>query len=171
MSIYYGSEPYLNIKKNVVRITDTSFNYGSTTMLTILLCYSLLCRNRWGAPSFLLCLLEWIHAHAQEREQNRYLLFFTVEESSNRHYETYKVPVLGFFSSRPNWDPHHLTRRRVCSPPFGSGGGTLACGRVGGGSQIGRGDRHSYSRFMCTLSWNRYQTSLFGWLAFHSHYT
>jgi hypothetical protein len=22
--------------------------------------------------------------------------------------------MLGFFSSRPNWDPHPLTRRRVC---------------------------------------------------------
>ncbi len=32
--------------------------------------------------------------------------------------------VLGFFSSRPNWDPP-LTRRRVNPPPpFGSGGGT-----------------------------------------------
>ncbi len=27
---------------------------------------------------------------------------------------------LSFLSSRPNWDPHPLTRRRVCIPPFGS---------------------------------------------------
>jgi hypothetical protein len=33
--------------------------------------------------------------------------------------------VLGFFSSRPNWDPHPLTRRRMCLPPsLASGGGT-----------------------------------------------
>jgi hypothetical protein len=35
--------------------------------------------------------------------------------------------VLGFFSSRLNWD--RLTRRRVCLPPFVSRGDTLACGR------------------------------------------
>jgi hypothetical protein len=30
--------------------------------------------------------------------------------------------------------PQPLTRRQVCPPPFGSGGGTLACGRGGWGS-------------------------------------
>ncbi len=37
--------------------------------------------------------------------------------------------VLGFFSSRPNWDPH--TRRRVCPPPvlwLAEGRDKLACG-------------------------------------------
>jgi hypothetical protein len=45
---------------------------------------------------------------------------------------TAKSSVLGFFSSHPNWDPHPLTRRRVCPPLlwFG-GGGTLACVRGG----------------------------------------
>jgi hypothetical protein len=38
--------------------------------------------------------------------------------------------VLGFFSSRPNWDPHPHTCRRVC-PPFGSGGGTHSLEREG----------------------------------------
>jgi hypothetical protein len=45
--------------------------------------------------------------------------------------------VLGIFSSRPNWDsPNPLTRRRVGSPSFGSGGGrgthSLAGEGVGG---------------------------------------
>jgi hypothetical protein len=53
--------------------------------------------------------------------------------------------VLGFFSSRPNWDPHTLTRRWwLFPPPFVKGGGgthyTVACG--GGGGQLERGDRH-----------------------------
>ncbi len=39
--------------------------------------------------------------------------------------------VQGFFFSRPNWDPHPLTRRRVC-PPFGSGGGEDGTRRGGG---------------------------------------
>ncbi len=39
--------------------------------------------------------------------------------------------------------PQPLTSRRVCtSPPFGSGGNTLARGRGHGGSQFGRGDRN-----------------------------
>jgi hypothetical protein len=41
--------------------------------------------------------------------------------------------VIGFFSSRPNWDPRPLNSRKVCTPPplvQGGGGfrvGTLAC--------------------------------------------
>jgi hypothetical protein len=31
--------------------------------------------------------------------------------------------------------------QRVC-PPFGSGADKLTCGKVGGGAQIGRGERH-----------------------------
>jgi hypothetical protein len=50
--------------------------------------------------------------------------------------------VLGFFSSRPNWDPPTPSPAGECVPLFGSGGDTLACGKGGGGSQFGRGDRH-----------------------------
>ncbi len=50
---------------------------------------------------------------------------------------THKVDrVLGFFSSRPNRDPHPLTRRRLCPPSLWFlGRDTLACGcgRGGGG--------------------------------------
>jgi hypothetical protein len=46
--------------------------------------------------------------------------------------------VLGFFSSRPNWAHHPLTRRRVCPPPFGSEGrDTLACELGGPNSDEG----------------------------------
>jgi hypothetical protein len=46
--------------------------------------------------------------------------------------------MLSFFSSRRNWDFHPLTRKRVCIPPpfLVPGGGTLACGRGGGGVPI-----------------------------------
>ncbi len=52
--------------------------------------------------------------------------------------------VLGFFSSRPNWDSPTPSTPSVCAPPrFGGGGGTLACGRRDVGSKFRRGDRHS----------------------------
>jgi hypothetical protein len=41
--------------------------------------------------------------------------------------------VLGFFSSRPNWDPHPITRRRVCSLPLVQGGGAQLMGGKGVG--------------------------------------
>ncbi len=45
--------------------------------------------------------------------------------------------------------PHPLTRRRVC-PPFGSGRGTLACGRGSGGVPIPTsGHTLWYSIFLC----------------------
>ncbi len=46
--------------------------------------------------------------------------------------------VLGFFSSRPNWDPPNSSTAGECVTPslFRGGGGTLACGRGGGGVQI-----------------------------------
>ncbi len=54
--------------------------------------------------------------------------------------------VLGFFFSRPNWNPpfHPLNRWRVCPLLLWSGGGgTRTCRRgVGGWSLFGRGDRH-----------------------------
>ncbi len=52
--------------------------------------------------------------------------------------------VLGFFSSRPNWEPLPPHPQASVSPPlwFRGGGGTLACGRGGGEVQFGRGDRH-----------------------------
>ncbi len=40
---------------------------------------------------------------------------------------TAQSSVLGFFSSRPNWNPRPLNRRRVCPPPTLVGGDTLAC--------------------------------------------
>ncbi len=65
--------------------------------------------------------------------------------------------VLGFFSSRPNWDPpmHFLTHTPVCPPPPVSGGG-LAGGRGGGGSQFGRDDRHCGTLGTVVLWYSRY---------------
>ncbi len=57
--------------------------------------------------------------------------------------------MLGFFSSRPNWDttpPHPLTRRRKCSPRLVPGGGHTRL-RVGG-SQFVLGDKHCGSGIM-----------------------
>jgi hypothetical protein len=48
---------------------------------------------------------------------------------------------LGFFSSRPNWEPPPPHPQASAPPPLVPGG-TLACEREGGGSQFGRGDRH-----------------------------
>ncbi len=67
--------------------------------------------------------------------------------------------VLGFFSSRSNWDPppHPLTHRRMC-PHFGSRGGAPSlAGEGGGGSQLGRGDRHcgTLQQANASLPWNR----------------
>ncbi len=67
--------------------------------------------------------------------------------------------VLGFFSSRPSWDP--LTCRQVCPPSFRSGGGTHPLAGEGG-SQLERGYRHCgtqgiYALCGCTYSlWWRY---------------
>ncbi len=45
-----------------------------------------------------------------------------------------------------------LTSKRVLPLPLGSQGGTLACGRGGGGSQFGRRDRHSGTlSIVCSL--------------------
>jgi hypothetical protein len=49
--------------------------------------------------------------------------------SSTDTYTQSRQSAIGFFSSRPNWDP--LTRNRVCPPPLVLGG-TLARGRRGG---------------------------------------
>ncbi len=46
----------------------------------------------------------------------------------------YRVPQC--MSLRRNWDSHSLSRQRVCPPPEPKGGGTLACGRGGGGVPI-----------------------------------
>jgi hypothetical protein len=53
--------------------------------------------------------------------------------------------MLGFVSSRPNWDSPHP--QPCVSPPFGSGGGggPAFAGEGMGGSQFGREDRR------CTL--------------------
>ncbi len=58
----------------------------------------------------------------------------------NTHHREYRVAV--FLSSYPNWVPHPSPAWECCSPPRVQGGDTLACGRGGGGSQSGRGDRH-----------------------------
>jgi hypothetical protein len=65
-------------------------------------------------------------------------LFVYIKCSSHR---VYTVP--GFLCSRPNWVPRPLTCKQVLPPPFCSRGDTLAGGERGGGSQFGRGDRHS----------------------------
>ncbi len=53
--------------------------------------------------------------------------------------------VLGFFSSRPNWDP------QTCVPP-GSGGGHTRLRERGWGVPIRtRGQTLWYSRYICTL--------------------
>ncbi len=63
--------------------------------------------------------------------------------------------VLSFFSSRPNWDPHILTRRRVCPPlPLVGGGGSRE--GVGGVPIRTRGQTLWYSRYICTLCHNRW---------------
>jgi hypothetical protein len=71
--------------------------------------------------------------------------------------------VLGFFSSRPNWNPPPPhPQASVSPPPFGSGGGgwggagdTLPCRRRGGGVPIRtRGQILWYSMYICTL-WAR----------------
>ncbi len=62
-------------------------------------------------------------------------------------------------NSRPNWDPHPLTRRRVCPLPLWlRGGGEVhsLAGEGGGGVEFGRGAGHlwycyRYSRYLCTL--------------------
>ncbi len=68
--------------------------------------------------------------------------------------------VLGFFSNRPIWDP--LTRSVYVLPPFGSErGDTLACGRGGGGSQLGRGNRHRGTSLLVTTQNSRKKELLF----------
>ncbi len=50
--------------------------------------------------------------------------------------------VPGFFFSRPNWDTLTPSPEGECVPLWFRGAEILACGRGGGGSQFGRGDRH-----------------------------
>ncbi len=98
------------------------------------------------------------HASVQyvafSRERRSYLLRLSL--GSNAERNNHRVDrVLSFFSSRPNWDsPTPLTRIRVPVPPprFGSGGGTFACGRGGGGVPIRtRWQTLWYSRYICPL--------------------
>jgi hypothetical protein len=65
--------------------------------------------------------------------------------------EEYRVDrVLGFFSSRPYWDPHTHSPK---GGAFGSGGDTLACGRGGGGPNADdwSGQTLWCTRCKCTL--------------------
>jgi hypothetical protein len=51
--------------------------------------------------------------------------------------------VLGFFSSRPNWDsPTPSPADKCAPPPLVPGGDPLACGKGVERSQFQRGDRH-----------------------------
>ncbi len=64
--------------------------------------------------------------------------------------------MLGFFSSRPNWDSPTPLPAGVCAPPpFGSrggGGGTHSLAGEGkGGPNSTRGQTLWYSRYICTL--------------------
>ncbi len=65
--------------------------------------------------------------------------------------------MLGFFSSRKNWDPPLPHPQASVSPPFGSGGrgGTLACGR--GGSQFRRRDRYCGTPGIYVLCGEKYR--------------
>ncbi len=58
--------------------------------------------------------------------------------------------LLGFFSSRPNWDPSH-PQESVFHPPLVPGGGTHSLAGEGGGegSQLRRGDRHCGTLDIC----------------------
>jgi hypothetical protein len=65
--------------------------------------------------------------------------------------------VLGFFSSRQNWDPPP-PHPRASVPPFGFGGGGHIRLRERGAveSQFGRGDRHCGTLgiyVLCGLTW------------------
>jgi hypothetical protein len=58
----------------------------------------------------------------------------------------------GFLSSRPNWVPHALTRKRVLLPPFGSyWGDTLACG---GGGRENPAVRTTGQKLSCSVYYN-----------------
>jgi hypothetical protein len=64
--------------------------------------------------------------------------------------------VLGFFFSRPNWDPPPPIPSPTgeCVPSFGSEGGTHSLAGEGmGESEFGRGHRHwgTLSIYICTL--------------------
>ncbi len=59
-------------------------------------------------------------------------------------HRVYRVP--GFLSSRPNWVPHPLTRKRVLSPPpLGPRGWHTRFRGESGGTQCRRRDRHGAS--------------------------
>ncbi len=56
--------------------------------------------------------------------------------------------ILGFFVSRPNWDPPTHSPTGECVPPLGSGGGHTFLREGGGGSQPTRGQTLWYSRYI-----------------------
>jgi hypothetical protein len=61
---------------------------------------------------------------------------------------------------------HPLIPRRVCPPPFGSGGGHTRLREEGGGSQFGQGDRHCGNLgtsicLLCGLKGNKCKQSPF----------
>ncbi len=77
----------------------------------------------------------------------------SISAQKKKHLQVHRVNrVLGFFSSRPNWDPPPLNRRWVC-PPFSTRGDTLAYRRGGGLGPNTRGQTLWYSRYIsCTLA-------------------
>ncbi len=98
---------------------------------------------------------------------NTLIIFFTMVASDYLESSTKSASLAGiryctsqsrqsarlFLQSSELGPPHPSPRRRVCYPSFGSGGrDTLACGRGGGGSQLGRGDRHCGSLGVYVLS-------------------
>ncbi len=56
--------------------------------------------------------------------------------------------VLGFFSSRSNWDPHPFPQVNV-SPPLFPGRAHSLAGEGVGGSQLDEGDRQCCTAGMC----------------------
>ena len=74
----------------------------------------------------------------------RMTLFRTqIETLNGARHSVDRVP--GFLSSRSNWVRPFLHPQASVAPPlvwFRGCGVTLACGRVGGRTQFGRGDRH-----------------------------
>ncbi len=60
--------------------------------------------------------------------------------------------------------PHPLTRRRMCPPPFGTGGRGILAGERGGGRVLISTRRHTlwYSIYMCTLWYTYLQTQYVG---------
>ncbi len=70
------------------------------------------------------------------------------------NHSTDLVRVLGFFSSRRNWDPSTLSTAGKRAPPLVPGRSTLACGRGGRGVLIAtRGHTLWYTTYIYSTFW------------------